>query len=232
MRSCPEWFQQELTRIGGVNPSGEPIFKLIWSPSARHIIGGAWSTGYVGYREVSAVSGTPCWALMVWEPKETQGTPFQWEWDYRDPESGLLECGAFPSAGRYRILKRFLHRELIRQAEERHYLDHRGDPQIEVIARRELAVYRLEPSGLILDILLPMLMAWRRLTDVAKKSALKQDEQMRKNEFLAKSKDARDGCRIMRGSELVRRRAEVIENGLAGAMKAATRMGLGMRLSA
>ena len=32
MRTCPEWFQKELTRIGGKNPYGEPMFKLVWSP--------------------------------------------------------------------------------------------------------------------------------------------------------------------------------------------------------
>ena len=42
MRECPPWFQDELTRIGGVNQYGEPVFRLVWSQNESMTIGGKW----------------------------------------------------------------------------------------------------------------------------------------------------------------------------------------------
>lgn len=230
MREAPGWFQAELTRIGGLNPYGEPVFKLIWSTEGRRIVGGKFADGFIGYREARAVTGVPCWALMVWEPRELQGTRTRWEWDYRDGETGLYDC-AYPIYGWYRCLQRFIHTELARQAEERHYLSPKGEPRTEVLARREVRTYRMEPGGVMLDLMMPMLMAWRRLGDEAKVKALKQEEQMRKDEAMKLAKDARENCRISRGSRLVQERAERIERGMRQAMAVAARTGLGMRIA-
>jgi hypothetical protein len=235
MRSCPEWFQNALTRIGGTNQYGEPIFKLIWSETERIVIGGRWAeTGFEGYKQVPAVPGEPCWALMVWEPPEVAGGSIEsWERDFRDEETGLLQCGGYPKYGRYRVLQKFIHREIVQQARERHFMD---GPHIrrEIVSQQKLRTYRMEPCGFMLDVMLPMLMAWIRLSNAQKIAALRQQEQMRKDEYTKRAKDARDGTRlsrVMRGSQLVQKRAEIIEQGFRQAMAAAAQWGLGLAVT-
>ena len=235
MRECPPWFQEELTRIGGTNQYGEPIFKLVWSESQQFTVGGRWKDGFEGYKRAPLIPGEPCWALMVWEPAEVAGGSCEaWERDYRDEETGLLECGGYPKYGNYRLLQKFLHREMVEQPVMRQFWD---GPIIrtETIQGAKMRTYRMEPCGFMLDVMLPMLMAWRRLSNAQKVAALKQQEQERKDAFTAKVKDARDGSRMgrtMRSSQLVQKRAAVIERGMRQAMAAAAQWGLGMRLEA
>jgi hypothetical protein len=209
MRECPLWVQTELSRIGGVNHFGDPIFKLVWSTDPKMMVGGRFADGFEGYRYKREISSEPCWALMIWEPAAMVGSPIRWSYDYRDPETGFLECGAYPKYGRYRLLQKFIHREIV---------------------NGQLKTSRMEPCGFMLDIMLPMLKAWRRLTDSAKVEALKEEERAEKVEYLRKVKDAHDGCRIKRGSALVAKRAEVIERGMAEAMRIASQSGLGMQI--
>ena len=233
VRECPQWFQQALTRIGGTNHYGEPIFKLVWSQDEQMTVGGRWKDGFEGYRRAPLIPGDPCWALLVWEPCEVAGGSYEsWQRDFRDEETGLLQCGGYPKYGAYRVLQKFIHREIVQQAKERHFMD---GPHIrrEILARQELRTYRMEPCGFMLDVMLPMLMAWKRLSAAQKVAALRQQEQMRKDELSRKAKDAREGTRLsraMRGSQLVRKRAEFIETGMKQAMAAASQWGLGIRM--
>jgi hypothetical protein len=235
MRECPAWFQAELTRIGGVNRYGDPVFKLVWSTTEQMTVGGRWAqTGFVGYKRAPLIHGEPCWALLVWEPAEVAGgSPEAWDRDFRDEETGLLQCGGYPKYGAYRVLQKFIHREIVQQARERHFM---VGPHIrrEIVSTQKLQSYRMEPCGLMLDVMLPMLMAWKRLSSAAKLAALKQQEQMRKDEYAKKAKDLREGTklsRVMRGSQLVQKRAEFIERGMRQAMAAASNWGLGMAIA-
>lgn len=232
MRSCPPWFQRELTRIGGTNRYGEPIFKLIWTkdPQCQRTIGGKFPDGYKGYRLKPEVPGEACWALMVWEPHEMQGTPYRWEMDYRDPETGLLDCGGYPKYGRYRLLQRFIHTEIVRQPKERHWMGKDGTLYRDVIQTKEVKTYRMEPCGFMLDVMLPMLMMWRRLSDEAKIAALKQEERLRNEAIAKQAKDIYHSCKVNRSWKLVEKRAELIEKGLNAAMKMAAQYGLGMAI--
>ena len=235
MRECPPWFQDELTRIGGVNQYGEPVFRLVWSQNESMTIGGKWAqTGHIGYKRVPLIPGEPCWALLVWESADVAGGSFEaWDRDFRDEETGLLQCGGYPKYGAYRVLQKFIHREIVQQAKERHFMD---GPRIrtEVVQTQKLRTYRMEPCGFMLDVMLPMLMAWKRLSNAAKLAALKQQEQMRKDEYAKSLKNLREDVKLsrtMRGSQLVQRRAEVIEKGMRQAMAAAAQWGLGMALT-
>ena len=226
MRSCPPWFQRELTRIGGTNHYGEPIFKLVWSPEPKRTIGGRFQDGYVGYRRFPEIQSVPCWALMVWEARETQGSPTRWEMDFRDPETGLMDCGGYPKYGRYRCLHKLIHHEITQKPKEQVWFD---GPELrrETVEVPFMKVHRMEPCGFILDVMLPMLMMWRKLSDSAKIAALQQEEKLKQQEILKQAKDIRHGCRISRGSALVAKRAEIIEKGMAQAMKMAAQYGLG-----
>jgi hypothetical protein len=235
VRKCPQWFQDELARIGGVNQFGEPNFKLVWSPTEFRVVGGRWEqTGFEGYKSAPLIPGEPCWALMVWESCEAQGSYEQWMRDYRDEDTGLLQCGGYPKYGAYRLLQKFIHREIVQQAKERHFMD---GPHIrtEATQERKMRTYRMEPCGLMLDVMLPMLKAWLGLSSGQKVAALRQQEQMRKDALTAAAKDAREGdklSRYMRGSQLVQKRAEIIEQGLRMAMARASQWGLGIRVEA
>lgn len=234
MRKCPDWFQRHLTAIGGTNPYGEPIFKLVWSHEPRIVSGGRWADGKAEYRQTQMMRGEPCWALMVWEPRETHGPPWRWEMDYRDAETGLLQCGAYPKHGRYRLLQRFIHQELIEQEEERHYMD--GNiPRTELIGTRKVETSKLEPTGILLDMLIPMLIAWRRLGDYEKLKALKQQEKLEAERMVKLTRDAMDDVklsRVMRGSKLVQDKAELIERSMRQAVAMASRYGLGITVEA
>lgn len=230
MRSCPAWFQSALTRIGGVNQYGEPVFKLVWSTEPRMMVGGRFRDGYVGYRQMKAVAGKPCWCLMIWEPRELMGSPERWDYDYRDDETGSLDCGGYPKYGRYRLLQKFAHSDVVQQPYERQWMAKDGTLCTEVLRRREVREYRMEPCGLILDLMLPMLMMWRKLSATQKREAIAQEEILKTQEVLKKVKDARDGCRVMRGGALVRKRVEQVEKGMHRAMEIAARCGLGIQV--
>lgn len=227
MRECPKWFQDELTRIGGVNQYGEPIFKLIWSLDNRQVIGGKWADGFVGYKNV-CMNPEPCWILMVWEPCDVSYET--WMREYRDEESGLLECGGYPKYGRYRVLQRFIYIEVVQQPVERCYWTIHGEPRTEIFQTRKIETYRMEPRGLILDMLMPMIMAWRKLANAKKIQLLKEQEEHRNHEYMKMVKDARAGYRISRGSKMVQKKAEEIEKGMRQAMAIAARNGLGMKV--
>lgn len=234
MRRCPKWFQDELTRIGGVNPYGEPIFKLVWSTEPRRVIGGKFKDGYVGYRLRPEMLGTPAWALMVWEPREMMGSPLRWDQDYRDEETGLSDIGGFPKHGRYRLLQKFLHTEIVKGAQERCWMD---GPHIrrEIVQSQKVVTHRMEPCGFMLDVMVPMLMMWRRLSDEGKVKALKQEERQKEEEYVKACKDVREGVKLsrtLRSSQLVQKRAEIIEAGMKQAMAMASRYGLGMTVAA
>lgn len=228
MRDAPAEFQAELTRIGGVNQYNEPIFKLVWSTDVRMVIGGRFADGFVGYREKMLIPGEPCWCLMIYEDASTLGSVESWERDYRDPETGLFDCGSFPRYGRYRLLRKLMHSERV------------GTWKDEIVARGDgvlvtqptqtfhLVHHKMKPCGLILDLMLPMLMAWRKLSAEMKKAAVLAQSAERQAEYLRMAKDAREGCRVKRGWQLVQKRAEQIEKGMEQAMRVASQWGLGM----
>jgi hypothetical protein len=235
MRRAPEWFQEELKRIGGTNQYGEAIFRLSWSTDLRIVVGGRWVTGFEGYKISPGAPGDPCWCLEVWEPASVAGGSYEaWQRDFRDEETGLLQCGGYPKYGAYRVLQKFIHREIVQQPQERHFMD---GPHIrrEVIAKMEMRLYRMEPCGFMLDVMLPMLMAWKRLSNAQKTAALKQQERMRQDEYMKAAKNVREGVklsRVMRGSQLIQKRAEIVERGLRQACAAAAQWGLGSRVEA
>jgi len=82
----------------------------------------------------------------------------------------------------------------------------------------------------MLDVMLPLIKAWRSLSNSAKIAAIKQEEQLKEDEYVKKAKDIREGCRVRRSSQLVAKRAELIEKGMKQAMAMAAKSGLGMRI--
>jgi hypothetical protein len=163
--------------------------------------------GYLGYRDVPALGKEKCWALMMWEPAEKHGTPYRWYKDNTDESTGLVTLGQFPYHGRYRVIKKFVHRELV---------------------GGEWVTTRMEPTHFILDVMVPMIKDWQRLSN-AERLAIIREEQARdeveRDRILA---DARAGVRIRKSSPLVQRRVELMEKNMAIAMEIASRTQRGM----
>lgn len=229
IREAPGWFNDELERIAGTNRYGNPLFRLVWSEVPKMVVGGRFSDGFVGYKRVSAIPGEPCWALMLWEAPETFGDPLEWEWQYRQPDTGCLDMGSFPKEGRYRLLKQLMHRELVqREVSQVIWNPIKKRPEMQLVQRVKRATYKMEPCGLILDLMVPMLMAWRHLSAVQKLEAVMDRKRRQENERERVIKDALHDSKVRRSSQLVQKRAELIEKNMDQAMRIAARYSRGI----
>jgi hypothetical protein len=229
VRRAPAWFNSALERIGGTNRYGEPIFKLVWSTEPRMIVGGRFSDGFVGYRKRPAVPGPPCWALMIWETPESHGDPIDWEYQYRQLDTGLLDVGGFPRRGRYRILKSFVYQETIKEKSFELAFNRRTRAVDRIPVERAINItHTMEPCGLILDLMLPMLKAWRALTISERLEAVRERKSREDKESARIVKDAMDDCRVKRSWQLVQKRAAIIEKEMETAMRIASQYGRGM----
>lgn len=207
-RKCPAWFQARLTRVGGTNPRGDPRFKLVWGQSETMRDGGYFTKdGYLGYRDVPAIGGEACWALMMWQPAEKFGTPWRWYKDNTDEITGLVTLGQYPYHGRYRVIKKFIHRELIND---------------------EWFTTRMEPTHFILDVMVPMIKGWNRLSNAERMIVIREEmarDEAEADRILA---DSRASHRMRRGSPLVQKRQELMEKNMAKAMFIASRTQRGL----
>lgn len=207
-RRCPSWFQERLARTGGRNPHGDPKFRLLWAESETMRDGGYFQRdGYEGYRDVPSIGGESCWALVMWEPAVTHGSPYRWYKDHTDENTGLVTLGQYPHHGRYRVIKKLIHREFVGGVQH---------------------VTRMEPTHFILDVMLPMIVGWNRLAN-DKRMAIIADEMERdekeSDRILA---DSRHGHKVRENSPLVAKRLELMERSMhiAMAMAAKTRTGI------
>ena len=117
---CPEWFQEKLTDIGGVNKYDEPNFIVRWGQGGEkectYRSGGAWHVegqpSFKGYRDLLVGGGTPSWILMQWEDAITYGTPESYYVGNYDEETGMQDLGEYPYSGRYRMLYNMCWRDM------------------------------------------------------------------------------------------------------------------------
>lgn len=110
-----EHFQERLTQVGGLNPYGEPNFKLAWAQTATTWQGGEWEMEsgepFKGYRECYLGDGLPHWMLLQWAdagksiamphlPPESDGRFYI---DNACPKTGLCLLGEYPYHGSYQV---------------------------------------------------------------------------------------------------------------------------------
>ena len=103
----PEDFNERLKFIGGINRYDEANFKLGWAQTITFRAGGVWSVDekyYLGYRDLLAGSGEPCWALLQWHAPEEYGSPEGYYVTNYDETTGLQILGEYPYSGRYEVL--------------------------------------------------------------------------------------------------------------------------------
>lgn len=208
-RKCPDWFQERLTRVGGTNKYGQPKFKLVWGETEKMRDGGYFiRDGYLGYRDVLTLGGEKCWALMMWEAPEKFGTPYRWYKDNTDETTGLVTLGRYPHQGRYRLIKKFIHRELV---------------------NGEWFTTRMEPTHFILEVMVPMIEDWERRSYAERMTIIREEQAREQKEVDRILDDSRRGVRIRKNSPMVQKRIELMEKGMAQAMAIAAQTQRGMR---
>lgn len=130
-RTCPEHVVEQLRIAGGINPFGDPQFRIVWGYDRIVKLHGEWQefeqcmatltdrlTGYteqrlvtrlarsvVETREIPKYLPANCWHLEKWCSAETYGSPEQWR------EAGLEKLGTmtvdtsgpYPERGEYEL---------------------------------------------------------------------------------------------------------------------------------
>jgi hypothetical protein len=100
----PSQWPMPMARFG-LNPHGEPLYRVVFAPTVRRMIFGEFADGYVGARvrrSYPALGNK--WILEKWISgwDDTKMSPAEYEtWGPRDPKSGLLINGPYPYLGTY-----------------------------------------------------------------------------------------------------------------------------------
>lgn len=89
----------------GLNPFGEPRYRIVLTQSVMHLVGGEWPDGTRAYRSVPRYREVRAgWILEAWDwarmPKA------EWE-SLREPISGWPVLGPYPSRGEYQLAWEF-----------------------------------------------------------------------------------------------------------------------------
>lgn len=219
-RDCPPEFQEAINARFGTNQYGEPLFKLEWCETATQRAGGYWSTtGFRGYRDMPVAQKAKCWGIFMWEPASKFGSPALWYYMHRDPATGLQDLGEYPFHGRYRLIHKLMHREMV---------------------GNRLVTEAMDLNAMILGPILDMVKAWQSLEEEKKIAYLQFDIASRDEEVAKAAAEAKasyspafrggavsftgQGCR----TSLIAKKEEFLTRNWSRLMRAASHYKLGM----
>jgi len=113
MRPVPKYIDDFVTRVGGRNKYGEPMFRVLWEPDRLELVGGAWvdehGTKKIEMRRALKYDGKPRWVLEKWMPPEAYGSQETWEYvnalqlDNFLPFLDIQIIGPYPFRGEYEL---------------------------------------------------------------------------------------------------------------------------------
>lgn len=84
----------------GLNPYSEPLYRIVYSDSVRHLVGGEWPDGSRSYHWQKKYSQLHAWVLEKWQAPDCSPAI----WDSRiDPLSGFPVLGPYPARGYYEL---------------------------------------------------------------------------------------------------------------------------------
>lgn len=181
--TIPQEVHDALTRAGGKNWKGQPLYKFAWSGNETYLI----STGLT-YEPMRIVS-QDCWILMKWEGPEFWGSKEEWErnnWEV----GGLLTAGPYPSEGRYRVLSKLL----------KH-----------VVKDDVLSFEVIIPDRKFVEEVLPGIKAFQELTTEQKAKHIADREKSEKEELAKKFAKSRENYRGAASTKQVKDRVESLE---------------------
>jgi len=113
---CPQYYQDRITHVGGLNRFDQPNFKLVWAQYETYVAGGEWSVDesyFKGYRRLLLGSGEPCWTVLQFHEAIEYGCPESYYVQNYDDQSGLQILGEFPYSGRYEVLYNLRWHEMV-----------------------------------------------------------------------------------------------------------------------
>jgi hypothetical protein len=184
---APEWFSDELKRIGGENPYGDANFIVRWGQGGQdeclYRAGGHWDVpglpSYHGYRNLLVGGGTPSWMLMQWQPAVNFGTPESFYVAGLDEESGLQTLGEYAYSGKYVLLYNMCWRDM---------------------QNGKMYVESMPLNSQILDLIVPIIVQAKDISFEKTKAALKEMKEKDDAADLAIIEDAmRDAALAFKG---------------------------------
>src|ERR1700761_2477938 len=99
----PSHYPLSMARYG-LNPHGESLYRVVFAPSVKKIVGGEFADGFKGYRVRPAYRQLgQVWILERWlSPMRLTGmTEQKYNEQYADPYTGLISTGPYPQRGSY-----------------------------------------------------------------------------------------------------------------------------------
>jgi hypothetical protein len=226
----PEWFQEKLTDIGGVNRYDQPNFLVRWGqggePECTYRSGGHWHVdgqeSFKGYRDLLVGGGTPSWMIMQWEDAVIYGTPESYYVGSYDEETGMQDLGEYPYSGRYRMLYNMCWRDM---------------------SQGKMRIEAMPLNSFILDTVVPIILEARDITyekTMATMKAIKEKEDaadvnmvedaMRDSQMAFKGpvSYARQGCR----TSIIDRKVEQMQRHINTMVTNARTLGRGLSTQA
>ena len=88
----------------GLSPTGVNLFRVVFAPSVKMLVGGAFGDGFVGYRPRPAYRHLGAvWILEKWISgfDATQMDEETYNLRFKDPYTGLCITGPYPQRGTY-----------------------------------------------------------------------------------------------------------------------------------
>lgn len=99
----PTHFPRQMARFG-LNAYSEPLFRIVFAPSVKTLVGGVFADGFSGYRTRPAYRNIGNkWIVEKWISafEHTKMTPEAYDLAFRDPVTGLVLTGPYPTRGVY-----------------------------------------------------------------------------------------------------------------------------------
>ena len=98
------WPLQPMKQFGQVPGREDNLFRIVWAPSVKQLVGGAFADGFTGYR--ARPSYRPigdAWILEKWISAfdATQSDEAAYNARWKDPQTGLCITGPYPRNGTY-----------------------------------------------------------------------------------------------------------------------------------
>jgi len=183
----PEWFQDELTRIGGVNRYDKPNFIVCWGQGGEdecfYRAGAHWDVpgqpSIHGYRNLLVGGGTPSWCLLKWDDAFVYGTPESWYVANYDADSDLQTLGEYGYQGRYTLLYNMCWRDM---------------------QNGKLYIESMPLNSFILNLLVPIILQSKDISLEKYKSATKEMQEKEEAEELTRIEDSmRDASLAFKG---------------------------------
>jgi len=94
----------------GKTPFGDNLYRIVFTQSRRHLVGGLWLGGETAYHWVPKYRTVKAsWVLERWYTAQefTRMTRQQWDSTMVEPVSGWLLLGPYPSRGEYDLVWEF-----------------------------------------------------------------------------------------------------------------------------